>query len=124
MPSWCGRKRSTVRSLSVLRIEIVYAQPQCSLVKSLSLPAGATIADALSLVASDQDFRGLDLASCAVGIFGKVARKDQQLMDGDRIEIYRPLIEEPKLARRKRASRDTHDGVRPDDIKASKSGRS
>ena len=102
MPSWCGRKKSTVRSLSVLRIEIVYAQPQCSLAKSLNLPAGATIADALSLVALDQDFLGVDLGTCAVGIFGKVARRDQQLMDGDRIEIYRPLIEEPKLARRNR----------------------
>ena len=60
------------------------------------------IADALNLVASDQDFLGVDLASCVVGIFGKVARRDQPLMDGDRIEIYRPLVEEPKLARRKR----------------------
>ena len=84
------------------RIEIVYAQPRCSVVKSLDLPAGAMVADALSLVASDQDFRGVDLASSPVGIFGKVARRDQQLMDGDRIEIYRPLVEEPKLARRKR----------------------
>jgi hypothetical protein len=84
------------------RIEIVYAQPQCSVVKSLNLAAGAVVADALSLVASDQDFRGVDLATAAVGIFGKVARRDQQLMDGDRIEIYRPLVEEPKLARRKR----------------------
>jgi putative ubiquitin-RnfH superfamily antitoxin RatB of RatAB toxin-antitoxin module len=89
----------------VLRIEIVYAQPQCSLVKSLNLPAGATIADALSLVASDQDFLGVDLGTCAVGIFGRVARKDQQLMDGDRIEIYRPLVEEPKLARRRRVGK-------------------
>jgi uncharacterized protein len=105
MPSWCGRRRSTVRSLSVLRIEIVYARPQCSVVKSLNLPAGAMIADALSLVASDQDFLGVDLASCAVGIFGKVARRDQPLVDGDRIEIYRPLVEEPKLARRKRVGK-------------------
>ena len=105
MPSWCGRRRSTVRSLSVLRIEIVYAQPQCSVVKSLNLPAGAMIADALSLVASDQDFLGVDLANCAVGIFGKVARRDQPLVDGDRIEIYRPLVEEPKLARRKRVGK-------------------
>jgi uncharacterized protein len=89
----------------VLRIEIVYAQPQCSVVKSLNLPAGAMIADALSLVASDQDFLGVDLANCAVGIFGKVARRDQPLVDGDRIEIYRPLVEEPKLARRKRVGK-------------------
>jgi putative ubiquitin-RnfH superfamily antitoxin RatB of RatAB toxin-antitoxin module len=42
-----------------------------------------------------------------VGIFGKVARRDQQLMDGDRIEIYRPLVEEPKLARRKRVGKSS-----------------
>jgi uncharacterized protein len=89
----------------VLRIEIVYAQPQCSVVRSLNLPAGARISDALSLIASDQDFLGVDLAGAAVGIFGKVARRDQQLMDGDRIEIYRPLLEEPKLARRKRVGK-------------------
>jgi hypothetical protein len=89
----------------VIRVEIVYARPQCSAIKSVNLPDGAMIADALSLVASDQDFRGIDLANCAVGIFGKVAPRDQQLIDGDRIEIYRPLIEEPKLARRKRVGK-------------------
>ena len=105
MPSWCGRKRSTVRSLSVLRIEIVHAQPHCSVVKTLNLFAGTTVADALSVIASDPEFRGVDVASAAVGIFGKVVRRDQQLKDGDRIEIYRPLVEEPKLARRKRVGR-------------------
>jgi uncharacterized protein len=38
-----------------------------------------------------------------VGIFGRVASRDMKLSDGDRVEIYRPLVEEPKLARRKRA---------------------
>jgi putative ubiquitin-RnfH superfamily antitoxin RatB of RatAB toxin-antitoxin module len=45
------------------------------------------------------------LAGSALGIFGKVAQRDQPLKDGDRIEIYRPLAEEPKLARRNRASK-------------------
>jgi uncharacterized protein len=113
MPSWCARKRFTVRSQAVIRVEIVYAEPQRSVVKTLNLAQGALIADALSLVAADQDFLDIDLVGSAVGIFGKVAHRDQPLKDGDRIEIYRPLLEEPKLARRKRASR-----------KASKSGRS
>jgi putative ubiquitin-RnfH superfamily antitoxin RatB of RatAB toxin-antitoxin module len=108
----------------MIRVEIVYAEPQRSVVKTLSLAQGAVIADALSLVAADQNFLGIDLLGSAVGIFGKVAHRDQQLKDGDRIEIYRPLLEEPKLARRTRAGRNTHGGVRPDDIKASKSGRS
>jgi putative ubiquitin-RnfH superfamily antitoxin RatB of RatAB toxin-antitoxin module len=87
-----------------MRVEIVYAQPQRSISKSLLLSPGATIADALAEVALDQDFLGVDLGNSPVGIFGKVARRDVQLNDGDRIEIYRPLQEEPKLARRKRAS--------------------
>jgi uncharacterized protein len=108
----------------VLRIEIVYAQPQRCVVKHLSMPQGALIADALTLAAADRDFFGIDLSGSAVGIFGKVVQRDQPLQDGDRIEIYRPLAEEPKLARRKRAGRPTHDGVRRDESKASKSGRS
>ena len=89
----------------MIRVEIVYAEPQRSVVKSFSLPPGALIADALRLAAADQDFLGIDLSGSAVGIFGKVAHRDQPLKDGDRIEIYRPLAEEPKLARRKRVSK-------------------
>ena len=89
----------------MIRIEIVYALPQRSLVKSLRLPTGALIADALKLAALDVDFQGLDLLNATVGIFGRVANRDRPLIDGDRIEIYRPLAEEPKLARLKRASR-------------------
>jgi putative ubiquitin-RnfH superfamily antitoxin RatB of RatAB toxin-antitoxin module len=89
----------------VIRIEIVYAQAQRTIAKSLKMPQGALVADALNLAAADQDFLGIDLSGSAVGVFGKVVRRDQQLMDGDRIEIYRPLAEEPKLARRKRVSK-------------------
>jgi putative ubiquitin-RnfH superfamily antitoxin RatB of RatAB toxin-antitoxin module len=97
----------------VIRIEIVYAQSQRSIAKSLSLPPGALIADALKLAAMDAEFQGLDMANATVGIYGQVAGRDRPLKNGDRIEIYRPLLEEPKLARRKRAS-----------SKASKFGRS
>lgn len=89
----------------MISVEIVYALPQRSLVKCLQLPPGALLADALSLAAGEEIFKGVDLASSAVGIFGKVARRDQVLKDGARIEIYRPLLEEPKLARRKRVSK-------------------
>jgi uncharacterized protein len=89
----------------VIGIEIVYAQPQHSIIKALQLAPGSTIADALAAAAADPDFVGVDLAQAAVGIFGKVARREQTLKDGDRLEIYRPLLEEPKLARRKRLSK-------------------
>jgi uncharacterized protein len=89
----------------VIGIEIVYAQPQHSIIKALRVAPGSTIADALAAAAADPDFFGVDLANAPVGIFGRVARRDQPLKDGDRIEIYRPLMEEPKLARRKRLSK-------------------
>jgi uncharacterized protein len=97
----------------MINVEIVYAQAQRTIAKALAIAEGALIADALHLAAQDQDFREVDLANAAVGIYGKVASRDRPLREGDRIEIYRPLLEEPKLARRERASR-----------KASKRGRS
>jgi len=89
----------------VIRVEIVYAEQQRSIVKSFSMPPGAVIADALNMAAGDQEFSGVDLSGSALGIFGKVAHRNQPLKDGDRIEIYRPLAEEPKLARRQRAKK-------------------
>jgi putative ubiquitin-RnfH superfamily antitoxin RatB of RatAB toxin-antitoxin module len=85
-------------------IQIVYAQPSHSIVKSLRLELGALVADALDAAAKDAKFSRVDLEHSAVGIFGRLARKDQPLKDGDRIEIYRPLVQEPKLARRARVS--------------------
>ena len=89
----------------MIRIEIIHAWAQHSIAKSLTVPPGALIADALKLAALEQDFQDVDLANATVGIFGQVASRDRPLKDGDRIEIYRPLLEEPKLARRKRVSR-------------------
>jgi uncharacterized protein len=86
-----------------ISIEIVYARPQHSVSISLRLKQGATIAEALAPAAGHPDFQGIGLESSPVGIFGKVVSRDTALSDGDRVEIYRPLMEEPKLARRKRA---------------------
>ena len=85
-------------------VEIVYAQPLCSIVKQLTLAEGSCIADALAVAARDADFSGVDLANSPVGIFGKPAPQDQPLQHGDRIEIYRALAADPKIARRARAA--------------------
>ena len=84
-------------------VEIVYAEAQRAVVKSLSLPQGARLADALLLAAQDAELKGIDLNRAPLGIFGQPVQRDQLLSDGDRIEIYRPLAEDPKIARRKRA---------------------
>jgi uncharacterized protein len=86
-----------------LQIEVAYAEPERAVVKCYRLDPGASVADALRLAALDPDFTGVDLANAAVGLFGKLARPDQTLQPGDRLEIYRPLAADPKTARRARA---------------------
>jgi putative ubiquitin-RnfH superfamily antitoxin RatB of RatAB toxin-antitoxin module len=90
---------------AMIRVEVVYAQPQRAIVKSLSLPQGAKVEDALLEAAKDVQLMSIDLMRAALGIHGQVVRCDQVLRDGDRVEIYRPLLEDPKAARRKRARR-------------------
>jgi putative ubiquitin-RnfH superfamily antitoxin RatB of RatAB toxin-antitoxin module len=106
MRSYCARAKFIRRrpvSDAPLEIEIVYAEPQRAIVKELRLPGGACVADALRLAALDPDFIGVDLEHSALGIFGRLARRDQPLRQGDRIVIYRPLAADPKEARRARA---------------------
>jgi putative ubiquitin-RnfH superfamily antitoxin RatB of RatAB toxin-antitoxin module len=87
-----------------LQIEIAYAkEPQRVIVKTLHLPPGSRVADALASAALDSEFTGVDLANSVLGIFGRLTRTDRALQDGDRIEIYRPLVVDPKAARRARA---------------------
>lgn len=71
----------------------------------LRLPAGATLAQALQasgLATMDPE---LDLEHASVGIWGRKAARDQVLRDQDRVEIYRPLRVDPKVARRERFAR-------------------
>lgn len=79
-----------------MRVEVVTAYPGEVRARSLDLPAGATVRDALA---------ASGFAGHAVGIFGKRVELDHRLADGDRVEIYRPLAIDPKEARRQRALR-------------------
>jgi putative ubiquitin-RnfH superfamily antitoxin RatB of RatAB toxin-antitoxin module len=110
MPLCCGRKKFTVRSLSELplnsktmTVEVAYAEARRAVVKQYQLLPPATVADALRLAAADPDFLGIDLANSPVGVFGRLARLDQHLHEGDRVEVYRALAADPKIARRARA---------------------
>ena len=70
---------------------------------SFELPEGATVADALAAAAFQPEFEGLDLSGVAVGIFGRPVLRDQLLTEGDRVELYRPLLIDAKGERRARA---------------------
>jgi len=91
------------REQRVMHIEVVLAMPEKQILLEVSLAAGSTIADAIELSGIAGMFAGFELDTAKVGIFGQVASREQTLRDGDRVEIYRPLIVDPKEARRQRA---------------------
>ncbi|MBI2287379.1 MAG: RnfH family protein [Nitrosomonadales bacterium] len=86
-----------------INIEAVYALPDEQTLFRQSVPEGATVAEAIKLCGILEKYPEIDLAANKLGIFGKLAKPDTVLRDKDRIEIYRPLIADPKEVRRRRA---------------------
>jgi putative ubiquitin-RnfH superfamily antitoxin RatB of RatAB toxin-antitoxin module len=85
-----------------ISVQVSYAEPERTVVKTYRLPTPARIEDALRRARADADFSGVDLDHSAVGVFGRLAAVSQILSEGDRVEIYRPLAADPKSARRER----------------------
>lgn len=100
---------------SPLHIEVAYALPNKQQIVALEVEPGCTVYDAVCRSRIDQQFPGLDIAHAPLGIFGKaVAKPDKELVkDGDRIEIYRPLIADPKEVRKERAAKVKEQKARP-----------
>ena len=86
-----------------ITVEVVYAEPARQEIVELILPAGATVADALASSGLDARFPDLRVDPSAVGIFGRKVDPAHVLKAGDRVEIYRPLLADPKEVRRARA---------------------
>ncbi|MBI3221819.1 MAG: RnfH family protein [Nitrosomonadales bacterium] len=86
-----------------ITIEVVYALPDEQTLLKQTVPAGTTIAEAIQRSGVIARHPEIDLGVNKLGIFGKLSKPDTVLRDKDRIEIYRPLIADPKEVRRKRA---------------------
>ncbi len=82
-----------------IRIEVVYATRDQQHLQELEVPAGTTVAQALHRSGMD----GL-LEQAGVGVFGRLVDVDHVLQAGERVEIYKPLVVDPKEARRRRAA--------------------
>ena len=90
--------------MSAISIEVCYALPDRQDTVRLSLQQGATALQAVEASGFLQKHPDiLPDQQNKLGIFGKLVKPDQALRDGDRVEIYRPLIADPKEVRRKRA---------------------
>lgn len=86
-----------------LSIEIAYALPQRQELVHVQLPAGSTVQQAIEASGLMQKYAEIDLKKNKVGVFGKLTKLDAPLRNRDRVEIYRPLLADPKEVRKKRA---------------------
>ncbi|MGE0558751.1 MAG: RnfH family protein [Burkholderiales bacterium] len=85
-----------------MKISVVYALPRRQTVLVLDLPTGTTAKEALERCRDRPEFSGVPLMVLPVGIYGREVPLDTVLQAGDRLEIYRPLLADPKEARRRR----------------------
>ena len=86
------------REDGTIRVEVIRAWPRRHECRTLTLPAGATVGQALAAAAFDGEM------PAAVAVFGEAVESDRPLADGDRVELLRPLLLDPKEARRRRAA--------------------
>ena len=86
-----------------MNIEVVYALPEEQYCVSVSARAGSTIAEVLDQACRSGELGGLNWRGHSVGVFGRVCEPGETLHDGDRLEIYRPLLMDAKAARHRRA---------------------
>ena len=99
--------------MSRISVLVVMALPGKSLSVSLSLEENADVASAVAIAEKDPVFSEVKFSDFAIGIYGELCELSQKLSDGDRIELYRPIMEDPKEQRRKRAIRQegVHSGA-------------
>ena len=89
---------------SLIRVEVAYATPRLQVIIPLDVEAGITLEQAIQQSGILTQFPEIDLNKNRLGVFSKICKKDQVLRDKDRAEIYRPLIADPKVVRKKRAA--------------------
>ncbi len=86
-----------------MRIGVCYAEADRQLWLRLEVPEDSVVEEAIHRSGILQRFPEIDLAKQKVGIFGKLVKLNSPLREGDRIEIYRPIIADPKTVKRRRS---------------------
>lgn len=85
-------------------VEVAYALPEKQEIIMLEVEPGATAQETVERSDIAKKFPGLQIEGAKLGIFGKAIKSDYTMQAGDRVEIYRPLIADPKEVRKKRAA--------------------
>ena len=89
----------------MISVEVAYALPQKQTILRLDVPEGTTALEAARLSGIAGQYEEIDLENAKLGIFAKVVSPGQVLRQGDRVEIYRALVADPKEVRKARAAR-------------------
>ncbi len=97
-------------AVNLVRVEVAYALPMKQTIVPLSLEAGSTVEQAIRRSGILARYPEIDLAHCKVGIYGHVVALDAPVAEGTRIEIYRPLLIDPREMRRQRAEQAKQQG--------------
>jgi putative ubiquitin-RnfH superfamily antitoxin RatB of RatAB toxin-antitoxin module len=90
-----------------MEIEVAYATPVKQILLKIEVPVVCTVAEAIELSGIREEFPDMELDFKAVGIFSRKVSMDHELKEGDRVEIYRPLVADPKEMRKQRARADS-----------------
>lgn len=88
----------------LITVEVAYALPEKQAIISMKRPPPLTAREAILDSGILDEFPGIDLTTTPLGVFGKPCTQDTLLREGDRVELYRPLVNDPREARRNRAS--------------------
>lgn len=96
--------------MSNIQIEVVYGTPEQQLILVIDVPAETCVEDAIKASDIIQHFPEIDLSINKVGVWNRTCKLTDTLKNGDRIEVYRPLIADPKEVRRQRAERAKEEG--------------
>lgn len=102
MRSCVARSWTMATGKERLKIEVIFATPGEQVCIELEIEPGTTVEQAIAQSGIQSRCPGLRVSTVPVGIFGKRARRDTLLRDGDRVELYRPLVADPKAIRRQR----------------------
>ncbi|WP_308874852.1 RnfH family protein [Thiothrix subterranea] len=89
-----------------MNVGIAYADKFKQTWLKLEVPDGSTIKEALKFSGLLKQFPDIDLENQAVGIFGKISKLDTKVVDGDRVEIYRPITADPETVERRDRNND------------------
>lgn len=91
-------------NVDTMPVEVVYALADRQVILAMEVPANASVADVITQSGLLEQFPEIDLVKNKVGVFGKLGKLTDTLHAGDRVEIYRPLIADPKEVRKQRAA--------------------